>query len=309
MEIQFFKREDGSSLNIVGDALIKLLKRGNKFQVNVKSVNKYVSGQTIEIADVGIACGLITDLYLLQHYSRRIASLVCEKPLTLKEIELLQEAKLDNIWVPSQYVKQQFQNAGFKKLSYIPYGIDRLLPSPINPGKRLRVGMVFTSHQHANFHVVRKGIFETLQAIGSMENNVTLVLRTDNKSYYSKYIKDLKNVEFVSYVRNMKDFYDDVDIILTPSKSEGFGLIGMEALAYGIPLISTKTGNDYLDEDTSYYHLDKVTADNIHDAILNVINHYPSYAHKATNQRECFIEKNAWEFKYQQLDRSIRSIF
>lgn len=50
------------------------------------------------------------------------------------------------------------------------------------------------------------------------------------------------SVKFFSVVESGKDFFELFDICLVPSRSEGFGLSAMEAMACGIPVIASRIG-------------------------------------------------------------------
>lgn len=59
-----------------------------------------------------------------------------------------------------------------------------------------------------------------------------------------KLVKDLKleqNVEFLGWVENQNDFFDEIDIFLLPSIRETFGLVVVEAMKNCKPIIATKT--------------------------------------------------------------------
>jgi glycosyltransferase involved in cell wall biosynthesis len=54
--------------------------------------------------------------------------------------------------------------------------------------------------------------------------------------------KDLNlenNVEFLGWIANPKDFFAQIDIFILPSKIETFGLVILEAMKYGKPIIAT----------------------------------------------------------------------
>ena len=49
--------------------------------------------------------------------------------------------------------------------------------------------------------------------------------------------KQLKVREFVKSREKMKDLFCEVDMVIMPSKSEGFGLVALEALSAGLPIL------------------------------------------------------------------------
>ena len=50
-----------------------------------------------------------------------------------------------------------------------------------------------------------------------------------------------KNVDWLGSVSNMDSFYSDIDCFILSSKYEGFGLVLLEALEYGLPIVATRT--------------------------------------------------------------------
>ena len=124
--------------------------------------------------------------------------------------------------------------------------------------------------------------------------DVKLLLRTKFRSYYKRY--DLTNVEFIEYrIQNLDELYEQADVVLCPSRGEGFGLIGLEAVVRAKPLISTKTGNDYL-EFCKYIHLktnfDKQDIiDGLYDAYANLKDH----RYNAKKQAVKMQNKYSWE--------------
>jgi len=54
---------------------------------------------------------------------------------------------------------------------------------------------------------------------------------------------------------DLPDFYRSLDLLVIPSEQEGFGIIGIEAMACGVPVVSTRCGGpeDYVIEDETGY--------------------------------------------------------
>ena len=307
MSIQFFKRDDGSSLSYVGLNIYKIVKSlyPNTYQ---KTIAKYVDGEEIKHADVGICVGLIQDMHHLNSYKKKIAVLVCETDLTEKEANRLKEVSPTEIWVPSQFCIYKFIAAGFKNVYLLPHGID--------PTKKIddysikkSVLMIFNSYPKRNFHVERKGVFDVLSAfakineagfISKMINkkyrelrDIKLLLRTRLRPYYKRC--NLKNVEFIEHrYQDINDLYKQADVVLCPSRGEGFGLVGLEAIVRGVPLISTRTGNDYL-EFVKYAHLELDYTDNdIINILYDVYTNLKDYRYNARKQATKMQNKYSW---------------
>lgn len=105
----------------------------------------------------------------------------------------------------------------------------------------------------------RKGTEEFIEALPEiLKKNTKITIDIVGKDYYqapgnTNYFEYFKNkvqkkfwsrVIFHGFVSNekLKKFYKYCDIFIAPSRYESFGLIFLEAMAYGKPVIGTKVG-------------------------------------------------------------------
>ena len=51
-----------------------------------------------------------------------------------------------------------------------------------------------------------------------------------------------EQIEFVGAVANISNEYQKADIFVLPSKFEGYGMVLSEAIAHGLPIVSTRAG-------------------------------------------------------------------
>ena len=75
--------------------------------------------------------------------------------------------------------------------------------------------------------------------------NETLNETSEYNRLLNEYIElhDLKTcVHFISNQKNMTHFYSAIDIMVMASKSETFGMVTLEALSFGIPVIGSNSG-------------------------------------------------------------------
>ena len=65
------------------------------------------------------------------------------------------------------------------------------------------------------------------------------------------------NVEFISYIKNMSDFYSSIDIFILTSIEEGFGMVLFEAMKFGLPIIATSNVGaiDNLEKNIEYIEI------------------------------------------------------
>ncbi len=90
----------------------------------------------------------------------------------------------------------------------------------------------------------RKGFLYLLQAWEQLQlPDARLLLRTDARLDKFPALRDLlrrlPNVEVVRYVENMSDFYRRCDAFVFPTVDDGFGMALLEAIANGLPAITT----------------------------------------------------------------------
>ncbi len=137
------------------------------------------------------------------------------------------------------------------------------------------------------------------------ECNLTIVGDIEykkHKKYKQKidnYIQKCKCKEQVFFLgrQNMQELiktYRNSDIFLMPSFKETFGLVFVEALSQGLPIIYTKNqGVDGLfNEYPVGEGINPNEPNNIADGIITVINNYKSYSDNTVNQVERFSWNN-----------------
>jgi glycosyltransferase involved in cell wall biosynthesis len=91
---------------------------------------------------------------------------------------------------------------------------------------------------------LRKGFLYLLQAWKQLQlPNARLLLRTDapldRSPVLRGLLRELPNVEIVRYVQDMSDFYRRCDAFVFPTIDDGFGMALLEAMAHGLPAITT----------------------------------------------------------------------
>ena len=158
-------------------------------------------------------------------------------PISL-ETGLAEFDETDYVLVPSQFAYQSFLEQGYpkEKLHLLPFGVDVVTfqPQPKTTGvfTFLFVGQVG----------LRKGIPYLLEAWEQFRNEpVRLVLagavQSDLQAYLQAY-PIARNIS-VGFVENIKEAYSQADVFVFPSLEEGMALVTLEAMASGLPVITT----------------------------------------------------------------------
>lgn len=146
--------------------------------------------------------------------------------------------KLRAISVPTTMDKEIYENLGYK-VTYIPHltTYDITAKNDLNSRRIINVGRLTSDKQQLMLLDIWKKVNDQvsdhrykLQIIGSGEE----------KNNLEKKILELNlnNVELVPQTSNIADYYKNAELFVFTSRMEGFGMVLLEAMAYGIPCIS-----------------------------------------------------------------------
>jgi glycosyltransferase involved in cell wall biosynthesis len=146
----------------------------------------------------------------------------------------------DYILIPSDFVRQSFLEEGFpeERLIQIPFGVDttRFCPSEVpaaRPFRALFVGQIG----------IRKGVPYLLEAwrrLGWRDAELWLVGRVlpECRPILERY-RDLPGLHLVGHLDDPVEAYWQADVFVFPSIEEGSALVTYEALACGLPVVTT----------------------------------------------------------------------
>ncbi|MFT5251351.1 MAG: glycosyltransferase involved in cell wall biosynthesis [Flavobacteriales bacterium] len=126
--------------------------------------------------------------------------------------------------------------------------------------KKIYTNLIFNKNQPLKIAIIgrvskSKGQFEAIKAIEYLilkkKYNIDLkIIGALNDEYtlkLSKYVLDNKmekQIEIISFISNPIDFMKRSDVCLNCSKQEAFGLITVESMKLGIPVIASDTGGN-----------------------------------------------------------------
>lgn len=167
-------------------------------------------------------------------------------PMTTSMQERMEEEYelADKILVPSAYTYNSFLSFGYdeSKLQMLRLDANFL---PINPKIRSR-------NSGSNFvvgaiggNIIRKGFLYLVEAwkrLGLRDAKLLIKTSHDELRKFPKLIKMIEmdpTIEIIGYVSEIEKFYDRCDVFCVPSVDDGFGMVVMEALACGLPVIAT----------------------------------------------------------------------
>lgn len=160
--------------------------------------------------------------------------------------------KCDYIIALDEHLKKRMVRHGFResKIFIIPNMIS--LPSEndvVDSTTAPRNNDLFTIGALGRF-VPEKGFDYLIRAIRILRNqnyNVKLKLAGDGylKETLLKLVHDLdlqQDVEFTGWIHDKGTFYNKIDVLCIPSTFETFGIVALEGMSRGVPVVATKTG-------------------------------------------------------------------
>jgi len=147
----------------------------------------------------------------------------------------------------SQAVKCFYTNKGLEaeKFKIIPYGLTPPLPlSKTNLRNELKVPSDHTLLLHAGRLVPQKGQCDLLQAMVSLPK-LTLALCGTGEleatlKQQSQQLGLNNRVHFLGFRNDLHDLMASSDLFVLPSHWEGLGRVLLEAMAVGLPIVSTQ---------------------------------------------------------------------
>ena len=170
------------------------------------------------------------------------------QPLWDAECELA-----DRLLVGSDFARRSFVDEGVPehKLHVVPYGVDLDIftpgPGPVRagkPGDPLRVVFAGQASQ-------RKGIRYLLEAAARYDRALELTLvgsMPADRTPFRPYEKHFRFVPSLPRDR-LAALFRQHDVLVLPSLLEGLGMVVIEAMACGLPVIVTPTGPDQVVDD------------------------------------------------------------
>ena len=135
-----------------------------------------------------------------------------------------------------------------KKITVIPNGIDIVTFKPSSIKKPLSFKIVTTASADIPLKGLRHLILALPRVIRQFPlTSLTVIGKSPEKSNLSKLIDDLDLEDKITFRSGISEeeivkTYHDSDIAVIPSLYEGFGFGAGEAMACGVPLISTDSG-------------------------------------------------------------------
>ena len=234
---------------------IKIFDFSGKNKLNIlKNINNYFKNNKIDILHTNLNTILYT-MFFVKKY--KIEKRIFTFHSTADRIDA--------------NLKKKLYKYAFQKLNFIPVSISDFIKGTVIKEFKLNpcnVECVYNGVNINNFYYVEKNIIEPIQLINvgtlyyiknqqllinavrkliDRGHNVKLTIVGDGKmrEELTSLVSELKledYVEFVGVVSNVKDYLNDADIYCCSSLVEGLPIAVLEAMACGLPVVTTNAG-------------------------------------------------------------------
>jgi glycosyltransferase involved in cell wall biosynthesis len=145
----------------------------------------------------------------------------------------------DHILVPSNYTAKSFYTHGLQKKIIKNYIPNEKIFIKKNVDKINSEELVIFA---IGFNFIRKGFFYLLKAMEQINNkNIKLIVRSTIPSYLNSSLPSNTTI-INSHLNNevLNNLYNSCDILILPSIDEGFGMVVIEAMLAGMPVITSE---------------------------------------------------------------------
>lgn len=219
----------------------------------------------------------------------------------------------DYFIVPSNFVKKSLIFSGVlqEKIHVVPYGVDT--NSFVFSKRRANIIEEKLELLFVGECSYRKGINYILEAAYQLKDKVNLTIigsyhRVEN--LYTQY-KDCSSIKFLGRVphNNLPQHYQKADVFVLPSLSEGMSLVGIEALASGLPLLCSENCgvNDLVEENINGWILSSIGVEALIEKIEYVLKNKTSIPQMGLKARETALNNN-WDIYNDRMQKTIKQI-
>ncbi len=240
--------------------------------------------------------------------------------------------KSDKIIVLSRFTKEQLQHVykiPAEKITIIPGGVDLERFYPTTDRAKIRQLLNIPQEKMILFTVrnlvSRMGLENLIYAVKEVVKavpDVYFVLGGDGplKDGLISLTKELgieNHVKFVGFIHEaeLPDYYRMADIFILPTiELEGFGLITLEALASGVPVLGTPVGGtvEILSQFDSKNLFKNTSSEAMAELIIKTCQEFkdkPELREDVSSQCRLFVEENySWEKNVDSLEKLIMRI-
>jgi glycosyltransferase involved in cell wall biosynthesis len=209
---------------------------------------------------------------LVREEAARVGAKFEPEPEWFRERQVAEYEAADIILTPSEYTARTFP-AGLREKCVIAPLLGR---ATAKGAIRIERNTPFTVGVLGG-QPLRKGYLYLLEAWKRLAlPNARLMIRSSSDfsafPRIAELVKELPNVQILDYIPNIAEFYQQCDLFVLPSVDDGFGMALYEAMANGVPSISTHNcgASELLVNGRDGLVIDARNVDQLAESILNL---------------------------------------
>ena len=300
---------------------------GNRFD----SIKQYM-GDHETLAPVGIFFGYPSIMkksgMLVNKHKYKIGVFTTETKISYLEKSYLDQVMWNRICIPSEYCKSLYSmSMYFKRIMVVQHGVNDVFTQErteriARDNDPFSFLYVFQNSETGG-SVIRKNLDALLEAFAMIrkKHNCSLIIKTGSNFPFDVTSMEEKHPGVIIITRHfslneMVALYRSHHAYINPTRAEGFGMTPLEAMACGVPVISTIHSGltEFLNEgncipikhvpgtakDTFRYATNdgtifRVETEDIKNAMIECMTNYERYSEIAKKNVENVKENYSWE--------------
>ncbi len=219
-----------------------------------------------------------------------------------------------------------YMRQGAKACVMIPNGVETNLFKPITSDERQKLRTEHNIPQNAfvisNISRIepKNGVAELIDAVAIVAQehpNVLLMLigGGSKQEELERYVRDKKLEKHVRFMGQVK--YENVGPLVAMSdafartpRAEGFGIVFLEAMAAGVPVIGTRTGGipDFIEHDVTGLLCEVRDVDSIAQALRRLVADETLRKQLVANAMKMVHERYDWDVIAERIDREVYQV-
>lgn len=223
-----------------------------------------------------------------------------DKKYIMKSTEEIEMA--DYLLVASSFTKQSLISCGVseEKIKLIPYGIDINSTNPHDYHSKEKLKIIYVGYVDYT-----KGIHYLLDAIMEMQDvELDIYGVVNQKSKIFNTGKNMNNVHFHGFVskEELNRAYGEADVFVFPSLIDGFGMVILEAMSQGLPVIVTENcaGHDVVEDQKDGFVIQAFSSDIIQEKIRYFLNN-----RNAVQEMGCHAYRSSLKFSKDSYEKKL----
>ena len=220
--------------------------------------------------------------------------------------------RCDLVLAPYNELRDTLQNSGVTtnvEVAKLGVDIERFHPTKerSKAKEKIKINHSKTVIGYVGRVSQEKNVMTLVKAFKSLphQDSLHLLIVGDGEPEVVNTIKKMKNCSVTSFVRNVEDYLQAMDIFVMPSLTETTSLATLEAMASGLPVIATKVGyiKEYISKDYNGVFFPRENASHLGLKLQKLIEEPHLRERLGKNARKTIAYSFSWERSINKIKR------